>query len=79
MRLDGDVAEVFPRLYRRILDAVGALDTLGARRQAARLRESAIRTYSGRWDERGVRRLEETLARAEAALEQERQSSLRIA
>jgi hypothetical protein len=67
------VAEALPRVYRRVLDAVDALDRMGGRAEATRLRLSAIAVYSSAWDARSHRRLEEIAGRAElAAHEQER-------
>jgi hypothetical protein len=62
---DGSIAELLPRVYRRVLDAVDALERLGGRADAARLREQAIVTYSRSWDARCQRRLEELAVRAE--------------
>lgn len=60
------VAETLPRIYRRVLDAVGRLEELGARRDAARYRQTAIATYSGAWDVACHRRLDDLLVKAEA-------------
>jgi hypothetical protein len=57
------VAEILPGLYRAVLDAVGELERLGARREAARIREDAIRTYSGAWNEAAAHRLRRLQAR----------------
>jgi hypothetical protein len=77
---DATVAETFPHLYRGVLDAVGRLNALGARGQAAEFRESAIRAYSRAWDAKGQRRLDEILARAEAAArDHARRAPLRVA
>ena len=80
MNHDADVAEALPRVYRRILDAVARLEELGARRDAARFRASAIDVYSRAWDARNRRRLEEILARVEASVvDHERRAPLRVA
>jgi hypothetical protein len=63
------VAEILPGLYRSVLDAVGALEAAGFRREGARIREDAIRAYSGAWDhgaERMLRRLKARAARTAA-------------
>jgi len=65
---DTDVAETLPRVYRRVLDAIGRLERLGGRRDAARLRSMAIEVYGGPWDARSQRRLEGILARVDAAV-----------
>lgn len=74
------VAETLPRAYRRVLDVVDRLAALGARRDAARFRAAAIDVYSGAWDARSHRRLEEILQRAEVlAAEHERRDITRVA
>lgn len=67
MRPELTVAETLPRVYRRVLDAVGRLEQLGGRQEAARFRSTAIRLYSGSWDAASHRRLEEVAVRTEAA------------
>jgi len=80
MNDDADVAEALPRVYRRVLDAVGRLEQLGGRREAARLRRAAIEAYGGPWDAKCQRNLEGILARVEAAVvDHERRSPLRVA
>ncbi len=77
---DTSVAETLPRVYRRVLDAVGRLEALGARRDATRFRTAAIEVYSRAWDARCHRRLEEILARAEAMADQQpRRAPTRVA
>jgi len=74
------VAETLPRVYRRVLDAVGRLERLGGTHEAARFRMSAIRVYSGAWDAASHRGLEEIAARTEAAaLDRERREPSRFA
>jgi hypothetical protein len=74
------VAETLPRVYRRVLDAVGRLEMLGERQEAARFRSAAIRVYSGSWDAASQRRLEEVAARTEAAVrDRERREQPRLA
>jgi len=74
------VAETLPRVYRRVLDAVGRLEQLGGRQEAARFRSVAIRVYSGPWDPASHRQLEEVAARTEAAArDRERKEQPRIA
>lgn len=71
MHPDASVAELLPRAYRRVLDAVDALERSGGRTEAARIRETAIDTYARSWDARSHRRLEELARRAELLLRQE--------
>jgi hypothetical protein len=74
------VAETLPRVYRRVLDAVGRLEQLGGRQEAARFRAAAIRVYSGPWDAASHRHLEDVAARTEAAaLDRERREQPRVA
>lgn len=80
MHPETTVAEILPRAYRRVLDATARLAALGARRDAARFRSAAIDVYSGAWDARSHRRLEEILQRAEAVVaEHERRDLTRVA
>jgi hypothetical protein len=80
MHPDASIAEALPRVYRRVLDAVEALERRGGRPEATRLRLSAIAVYSGAWDTKSQRRLEEIATRAElAAREQERRGGPRAA
>lgn len=73
------VAETLPRVYRRVLDAVARLERLGGRDEAAGLRSAAIRVYSGPWDGVSHRRLEDVLARTEAAArDRERREQPRV-
>ena len=58
------VAEILPGLYRSVLDTVAALEAEGLRREAASMREEAIRAYSGAWDRAAERRLRRLIARA---------------
>jgi hypothetical protein len=77
---DPTIAETLPRMYRRVLDAVGQLERLGARGEAARFRRTAIAVYSRAWNAKSHRQLEEVLARAEvAAADHERRAALRVA
>lgn len=74
------VAETLPRVYRRVLDAVGRLEQLGDGQEAARFRSTAIRVYSGSWNAASHRKLEEVAARAEAAArDRERRERPRVA
>jgi hypothetical protein len=80
MHPDVSIAEALPRVYRRVLDAVEALERLGDRTEATRLRRSAITVYSSAWDAKSQRRLEEIATRAElAARERERRRGLHAA
>ena len=57
-------AEVLPGLYRAVLDAIGALEAGGRRREAAAIRDDAIRVYSGAWTTRAAYQLKRLRARA---------------
>lgn len=61
------LAADLPVLYRAALDAVDGLSQLGLRRDAAKLRDTAIRAYSRSWDEGCRRILEDVQAKATAA------------
>jgi hypothetical protein len=61
-------AEVFPGLYRAILDGVAALEADGQREEARRVRQAATAAYSGSWGDAGRRRLELLLVRIDRAL-----------
>ncbi len=77
---EASIAELLPRVYRRVLDAVETLEQGGGRAEATRLRRMAIAVYSGAWNAKSHRRLEEIATRAElAAREQERRSGPRAA
>ncbi len=77
---ESTIAELLPCIFRCVLDALDALETAGASREAARYRQAAIRTYSHTWNEACHRRLEEILSRAEAtARDHERRTRLRVA
>lgn len=67
MHPEASIAELLPRVYRRVLDAVESLERGGGRTEATRLRRTAIAVYSGAWDARSHRRLEEIATRAELA------------
>jgi len=74
------VAETLPRAYRRVLDAVGRLEQLGGREEAARFRAAAIRVYSGSWNPASQRQLEDVATRTEAAArDRERREQPRVA
>lgn len=79
MNPDAEVAEALPRLYRRVLDAAARLEQLDARRDAARLRRSAIDVYGGPWNAKTQHRLEGILARLEAAASEQERRPLRVA
>jgi hypothetical protein len=72
------VAEILPGLYRGVLDAVGALEADGFRPEAARIRQDAIRAYSGPWDpgaERQLRRLQARAVRVTSGRARRRRSA----
>jgi hypothetical protein len=69
-------AEEFPQLYRAILDGIDRLERSGERREAARIRQEAIRAYSTAWDAAHRRRLEMVHRRVERALEARGRSTL---
>lgn len=80
MHPDASIAEALPRVYRRVLDSVETLERRGGRDEASRLRRQAITVYSGAWDAKSHRRLEEIATRAElAARDQERRGGPRAA
>ena len=62
-------AEELPGLYREILARVERLEALGARAEAARIRQSAISVYSRAWDAAGRKSLVTLIGRADRALE----------
>jgi len=66
------VAEILPGLYRAVLDAVGSLEALGHRREAAAIREEATRAYSKAWNQAAARRLQNLRARAERVADSRR-------
>jgi hypothetical protein len=65
MEPGASVAEDLPELYREILDRVAALERLGARAEAARIRAAATRVYSNAWDAGARRDLLGLVARAD--------------
>lgn len=67
MNSDQTIAEMFPRLYRDVLDGLARLEELGAMREAARLRSEAIAGYSRAWDAACYRRLEALKGRIDVA------------
>jgi hypothetical protein len=76
---DQSVAEVVPRTYRAILDAIGRLEQLDAWEEAGRHRSRAVATYARRWDEGTLRALERILASLEAACSAEERRVRRVA
>lgn len=62
------LAEELPGLYRAVLDGVARLERAGDRRTASRIRREAIAAYSGRWDDRGRRRLHRLVDECERQL-----------
>lgn len=59
------IAHALPELYRRVLDRVAALERLGHRHEADRIRAAATRAYSAAWDDAAMGRLEALRIRAE--------------
>ena len=51
------VAEIMPVLYRGVLDSVADLEARNGRREAARIRETAIQVYSHAWNLEAAQRL----------------------
>ena len=64
---DQTIAEMLPRLYRDVLDALARLEQLGAMSDAARLRTEAIAAYSRAWDAGCYERLRALLVRIDVA------------
>jgi len=62
------MAEVFPDLYRTILDGIAQLERSGHRAEAYRIRLAAAAAYSSAWSEAGHRRLLLVAARLERDL-----------
>ena len=65
---DATPAEELPGLYRAILDRVAALEGIGERVEAGRIRMAATDAYSAAWDEGGRNRLLNLLARADRSI-----------
>jgi hypothetical protein len=61
-------ADDLPGLYREILDRVAALEQIGERSQAGRIRMAATEAYSDAWDETGRGRLLGLIDRADRTL-----------
>lgn len=59
------IAHALPELYRRLLDRVAALELLGHRHEADRIRAAAVTAYSAAWDDAAMARLEALRIRAE--------------
>jgi hypothetical protein len=59
------LSESLPVLYRAVLDAIGELEGLGFRREAAQVRSDATRAYSGAWNPAAARRLQTLRERAD--------------
>jgi hypothetical protein len=61
-------ADDLPGLYRDILDRVAALEQIGERSQAGRIRMAATQAYSAAWDETGRGRLLGLIGRADRTI-----------
>ncbi len=61
-------ANDLPGLYRDILDRVAALEQIGERTQAGRIRMAATQAYSAAWDETGRGRLLGLIGRADRTI-----------
>lgn len=61
-------ADDLPGLYRGILDRVAALEQIGERSQAGRIRMAATQAYSAAWDETGRGRLLGLIVRADRTI-----------
>ena len=61
-------ADDLPGLYRDILDRVAALEQIGERSEAGRIRMAATRAYSEAWDETGRGRLLGLISRADRTI-----------
>jgi hypothetical protein len=61
-------ADDLPGLYRAILDRVAALEQIGERSQAGRIRMAATEAYSAAWDENGRVRLLGLIGRADRTI-----------
>jgi hypothetical protein len=58
-----NVADVLPRRYREVLDAVDRIERAGARDLARRWRSEAIGRYSRAWDASTLQKMNDLLAR----------------
>jgi hypothetical protein len=61
-------ADDLPGLYREILDRVAALEHIGERSQAGRIRMEATKAYSEAWNEAGRGRLLGLIGRADRTI-----------
>jgi hypothetical protein len=61
-------ADELPGLYREILDRVAALEHIGERSQAGRIRMAATQAYSEAWNESGRIRLLGLIGRADRTI-----------
>ncbi len=59
------LSETLPVMYRAVLDAIGELEALGFRREAAQVRVEATRAYSGAWNPAAARRMQVLRERAD--------------
>jgi hypothetical protein len=61
-------ADELPGLYREVLDRVAALERIGERSQAGRIRMAATAAYSDAWNESGRTRLIGLIGRADRTI-----------
>ena len=67
-------AEEHPAVYRSILDRVAELERVGQRREALRVRTTAIEIYSSGWDQSSLARLVELRERADREIARRRRT-----
>jgi len=72
-------AEALPTVYRAVLETVARLERAGERPYAWELRRKALKTYSTRWDEGGLRSLERLARDGHARLEATHRANVRAA
>ena len=63
------MAELLPKLYRKVLERVASLEHTGRRDEALLIRRAATAAYSKAWDATAHKRLEALCERAERVLD----------